>query len=196
MLVNQNCVLQSHPLLPARLNAWPPAKKYDPCHWKDEGAACTICDPADKSCKEPAAGKAVTGCDGQFPDWRAGNAHGRSARTVCEKVSFAGTSTVQFQYKYVVGQYAYSVCAVDPGLDPGFRRAATTRSARSCPGADPDVDGPLADDVRCRRVCEARVPTLPQTGYCGKKGMGIGPTLSLTIGGKEHWKKQVRRPCR
>ena len=40
-------------------------------------------------------------------------------------------------------------------------------------------------------VCEAEVPALSPTGYCGKKGEGIGPVLVLTIGGKDVWTRQV-----
>ena len=40
-------------------------------------------------------------------------------------------------------------------------------------------------------MCEARVSALPQTGYCRKKGEGIGPVLVLTIGGKDVWTRQV-----
>ena len=80
---------------------------YDPCAWKDEGDSCTICDPADKDCKEPDSGTAFSSCDGEFPDWRSGNAMGKAARTVCEDLKMpAGTTTVEFQYKYVVGQYS------------------------------------------------------------------------------------------
>ena len=104
---------------------------YDPCADKDEGQTCTICDPADKDCKEPDAGIPIQGCDGEFPDWRAGNARGENTRTVCaDDVNIAAGTTVAFKYKYVVG-------------------------------------------------------------YCGKKGEGIGPTLTLIVAGKEVWKKQI-----